>query len=94
MPERLMLYEPVVNQSRPVMGVLSFESDNVFLNFRRYTEWVVEDRVRAIIQSSFAEVPKSAENLVPCFLTDTEVATDISDLSPAIEAGSDKLSSF
>jgi hypothetical protein len=74
--------------------MLSFEGDDMLLNLRGDAESGVEDRVRAILETSFTKVPISAENLVPCFLTDIELATDISDLSTAIEAGFDKLFSF
>jgi hypothetical protein len=66
--------------------VLSLESEDTLLNFGRYTERMLEDRMRAILESSFSECPVSPENLVSRLFTDAELATDVSNPSVAIEA--------
>jgi hypothetical protein len=67
--------------------VLSLQSEDTRLNFGRYTELMLEDRMRAILESSFSELPVSPEHLVARLFTDAEFATDVSNLSAAIEAG-------
>jgi len=83
-----------VNQSRAVIRVLSFESEDTLPHLRDYSEWMLEGRMGAILEPSFSEFLVSSENLVSRLLADTELGTDISNPSTAIEARLDKLFSF
>jgi len=66
--------------------MLSLESKDTLLNFGRDSERMLEDRMRAILESSFSELPVSPENLVSRLFTDAELVTDVSNPSVAIEA--------
>jgi len=74
--------------------VLSLESKDVIPNFGCYPERMIEDRMRAILESSFSELLVTSENLVSRLFTNAELDTNVGNPSAAIEAGLDKISSF